>query len=194
MAVQTSKIPGPTPHCGNIPSRRAQCAQVASHGWPVRGTPADEPAQPLKILLADDNQTGLVIGEWMLKQLGHSVETASDGEQVLSKVGTAEFDLILLDLEMPRWTVGRLCRESAKGKRRRAFAELPSWPSPPMPSSRTRDAVLVAGHGRLPPEALQNGQTAGNPQAFSLPWRASSDPLYLIAASHWKQSEEAMRS
>jgi two-component system, sensor histidine kinase and response regulator len=70
--------------------------------------------RPLRILLADDNRGGLVIGEWMLRQLGHTVETASDGQQVLDKFRSAKFDLILIDLEMPHvdgWQATRMIRE-----------------------------------------------------------------------------------
>lgn len=54
-----------------------------SRGDRVHPSPSDPSARRLKILLADDNRVGLVIGEWMLRELGHFVETASDGRQVL---------------------------------------------------------------------------------------------------------------
>ena len=101
--------------------------------------------------MADDNQTGLVIGEWMLKQLGHSVETASDGEQVLSKVGAAEFDLILLDLEMPRMDGWQALQRIRQREAETGIRRTPILAVTADASSRTRDAVLVAGmDGYLP--------------------------------------------
>ena len=125
--------------------------KFAAIGGQGRIVPSGLPVQPLKILLADDNQSGLVIGEWMLKQLGHCVETASDGEQVLVKVKSAEFDLILMDLEMPHmdgWQALQRIRqrEAETGVRRTPILAVTADAS-----KGTRDAVLKAGmDGYLP--------------------------------------------
>ena len=56
----------------------------------------------MKILVVDDE---LGIREFFSRELiseGYSVETASDGEEALSKLDTSKFDLVICDLKMPR--------------------------------------------------------------------------------------------
>lgn len=71
----------------------------ASESGPVR---PQQPDRPMQILLVDDapiNQT-LVIG--LLQPYGHEVTVASDGQEALDLVAQRPFDVILMDLEMPR--------------------------------------------------------------------------------------------
>lgn len=57
--------------------------------------------QPLKILVAEDNpinQTVLVV---MLERYGHRVAVADDGKEALEKARAEDFDVILMDVQMP---------------------------------------------------------------------------------------------
>ncbi len=55
----------------------------------------------LKILLVEDNLINQKITLLTLKPLVHSIETASNGKEALDRFGTASFDLILMDIQMP---------------------------------------------------------------------------------------------
>jgi CheY-like chemotaxis protein len=59
-------------------------------------------ARPLHILLAEDDDCLRQLMALQIESMGHSVETASDGNQALQKFNEAPFDLILTDLSMPR--------------------------------------------------------------------------------------------
>jgi phosphoserine phosphatase RsbU/P len=54
------------------------------------------------VLVVDDNLVNRKLLSQHLKQDGRTVETAEDGEEALLKLGAGSFDLVLLDLEMPR--------------------------------------------------------------------------------------------
>jgi DNA-binding response OmpR family regulator len=56
----------------------------------------------MKVLLAEDNPRMANMLERALHREGHSVLIASDGEQALQFGRSADFDLILLDVMMPR--------------------------------------------------------------------------------------------
>lgn len=56
----------------------------------------------LKILLAEDNPTNQMVAVQMLESLGASVTLAVDGGEALEKVQEDEFDVMLVDIEMPR--------------------------------------------------------------------------------------------
>jgi CheY-like chemotaxis protein len=58
--------------------------------------------RPWVVLLADDNAVNREVGVALLAQLGLQVDTAEDGDEVLHKVGHVHYDLVLMDLQMPR--------------------------------------------------------------------------------------------
>jgi len=55
----------------------------------------------LKILLVEDNLINQKITLLTLMPLVHSIETASNGKEALDKFGMANFDLVLMDSQMP---------------------------------------------------------------------------------------------
>jgi CheY-like chemotaxis protein len=55
----------------------------------------------IRILLVEDNLINQKITHLTLKPLVASIETASNGKEALDKFGTASFDLILMDIQMP---------------------------------------------------------------------------------------------
>ena len=56
---------------------------------------------PLKILIADDIAQNLELLQLMLADGGHQITEASDGRQVLDLTAGTDFDLLLMDLQMP---------------------------------------------------------------------------------------------
>ena len=65
----------------------------------------------VKILVAEDDQdirVGLIA---TLESEGHDVVAASDGAQALKLFGTAQFDLVVLDVMMPKQSGYDVCRE-----------------------------------------------------------------------------------
>ena len=52
-------------------------------------------------LAADDNEDSRKLASLILKREGMIVAQAEDGQQALDQATTGEFDLILMDLEMP---------------------------------------------------------------------------------------------
>lgn len=66
-------------------------------------TPAEdaEGLSGLKILVAEDNPTNQLVITTLLEQLGASVAIVSDGGQAVRSWREAEWDLILMDIQMP---------------------------------------------------------------------------------------------
>lgn len=64
-----------------------------------------------KILIADDEPNIVVSLEFLLKQKGHSVKVAGNGEEALEAVRTFAPDLILLDVMMPRLSGYDVCQK-----------------------------------------------------------------------------------
>jgi CheY-like chemotaxis protein len=56
---------------------------------------------PLRILLAEDNRTNQQVAQHMLEKEGHAVVIAVDGLEALALLDQQEFDLVLMDVQMP---------------------------------------------------------------------------------------------
>ncbi len=56
----------------------------------------------LRVLLAEDNPTNQLVAAQMLESLGASVLLAEDGAEALEIVAREPFDVMLVDIEMPR--------------------------------------------------------------------------------------------
>lgn len=54
------------------------------------------------VLLAEDNVTNQLVARQMLERLGATVEIASDGAEALERLDRGAYDLVLVDIEMPR--------------------------------------------------------------------------------------------
>jgi signal transduction histidine kinase/ActR/RegA family two-component response regulator len=59
-------------------------------------------SQPLRILLAEDNEVNRQVAVEFLKMRGHSVEVAHDGAEALEAYHRERFDVILMDIQMPK--------------------------------------------------------------------------------------------
>lgn len=56
---------------------------------------------PVRILIVDDNDFGLVARKGVLSELGHEIVTAPDPGKALELCATQNFDLIVTDYKMP---------------------------------------------------------------------------------------------
>ncbi len=57
--------------------------------------------RPLRILLAEDNALNQRLAVRILEKHGHAVTVAADGKKALALLGIGEFDLVLMDVQMP---------------------------------------------------------------------------------------------
>src|SRR5215472_3418268 len=59
------------------------------------------PEKSLRVLLAEDNPVNQTLAMRILEKLGHKVQVVNDGRAALGRSQAEEFDLILMDVQMP---------------------------------------------------------------------------------------------
>lgn len=67
----------------------------------VHETVPDIVMSPLKILMVEDNSVNAVLGLSLLRKFGHEPVLASTGRECLAALEQDDFDLILMDIQMP---------------------------------------------------------------------------------------------
>jgi CheY-like chemotaxis protein len=67
----------------------------------LRETAANSEISPLKVLVVEDNLVNQKLARALLKKLGHRATIAGDGRAALRELKKGEFDLILMDIQMP---------------------------------------------------------------------------------------------
>jgi len=61
----------------------------------------DHSGPPLKVLLAEDNPVNQKVASAILRKLGHAVTVVADGYEAVEAVRKGEWDLVLMDVQMP---------------------------------------------------------------------------------------------
>ena len=79
----------------------------------------DGDLEPLSILIAEDNETNREVARLTLEQDGHQIVGVENGYEALESLLTDSFDLILMDMQMPKMdgvTASRLLRSCEQGR------------------------------------------------------------------------------
>ena len=66
-----------------------------------RRTPRAVPMRALTVLLAEDTPTNQKLAEYILTRRGHKVEIAHNGSQAVEMVKHSNYDVVLMDVQMP---------------------------------------------------------------------------------------------
>ncbi len=69
---------------------------------PSESQPKNTPMQAGRILLVEDSKQNQELISTILRTAGHQVDIASDGIEAVAQVQASSFDLVLMDVQMPR--------------------------------------------------------------------------------------------
>jgi CheY-like chemotaxis protein len=93
-------------------------SQAASHDVkPDRDGALDRPPLAgVRILVVDDNPINLAVARAILEAVGAAITTAVDGADALELLRSAVFDVVLMDLQMPRMDGGEALAHIRAGR------------------------------------------------------------------------------
>ncbi len=99
----------------------------------------------LSVLVAEDNAVNQLIIDAMLKQLGHEVTLAADGQRALDALAQSDFDLVLMDCNMPEMDGLEATRRLRNGSAGALDANVPVIALTANAMDGDRETCLAAG-------------------------------------------------
>jgi two-component system, sensor histidine kinase and response regulator len=131
----------------SLPVRRQALTDAALAPLAARPAARVREAEPTpsgrRILVAEDHPVNREIAQYMLRELGHDVVLAEDGQQALDLLAHESVDLVLMDCQMPvldGFAATRELRRREQGGRRRPVIALTA-----NAVKGDREACLAAG-------------------------------------------------
>lgn len=107
---------------------------------------SDEPAaRSLHVLVADDSEVARTIAARLLQRRGHTCATAQDGVEALTRLAAERFDLVLLNMEMPRMNGFETLRRIRNSMHPGVSPALPVVAMTAHALAGDRDRMLAAG-------------------------------------------------
>jgi len=173
---------------------------------------------PLKVLLAEDNLVSRLLAQRILERAGHNVTVANDGNEVLELVSAHVFDLVLMDIEMPkiggveatvrirqtevpggrRLPILALTAHAMPGDRERCIAAgMDGYLAKPFRSDSLLRAIAAALPDRASDAEMKEGSVAGRGRSrrelMAVFVDASNQDLELIRRAIVDDDRESMR-
>ncbi|MDA1015996.1 MAG: response regulator [Planctomycetota bacterium] len=127
--------------------------------------------RPLNILLAEDSPVNQKLAIGLLEKWGHTITVANDGQEAVELWKDGEFELILMDVQMPRLdgleatreirrqeaesgrhiTIVAMTAHAMKGDRERCLSSgMDEYVSKPVRAKQLRATLLQLFHGQVP--------------------------------------------
>lgn len=86
-----------------LPHKDVQPEKASQHSLSVTDSDKEMASlYPLKLLVAEDNLINQKLISRMLKKLGYTMDLANDGQEALGMARSQPYDLILMDMRMPK--------------------------------------------------------------------------------------------
>jgi CheY-like chemotaxis protein len=146
-------------------------SSVSMRAAPVSGLDRDLAARhPLRILLAEDNPVNQKLALRLLERMGYEADVVGDGLAALAAVEASEFDVVLMDVQMPDLDGLEATRRIRRLRPEDRGPHIVAMTANAMEGDR--EACLAAGMDDyiakpIRPEALQASLTAVRPRAGS---------------------------
>jgi len=143
-------------------------------------------AEP-RILLAEDNETNRLVALGILAKLGFKADTVTDGEQAVQALINHDYDVVLMDMQMPGMDGLEATRAIRAGKAGKAALNVPIIAMTANVQSRDKDLCIDVGMNDFVAKPIVPAllSAAIERWAFSMPSR----PIEPESALHGSQEQ-----
>jgi CheY-like chemotaxis protein len=124
-------------------SVKASPVTVAPEAEPEPAAPGPAPLSPLRVLLAEDNATNRYLIRAYLRGAGHQIVCVGNGTEAVAAAATGDFDVVLMDVQMPEIDGLSAARSIRELPGRPAAVPIIALTANAMPSDR--EACFAAG-------------------------------------------------
>ena len=105
--------------------KRSAAASAETPAEPLAGFEPDTDAAPLRVLAAEDNKTNQLILTSLLEPFGIDLTIAENGREAAELFAAGDFDLVLMDIQMPEMTGVEATLAIRRGEAERGAAPTP---------------------------------------------------------------------
>lgn len=97
------------------------------------------------ILLVEDNKVNVEVATYFIKEMGHKLEFAENGKKAVEMVSKHDFDLVLMDIEMPVMDGYEATRQIREGKAGEEKKDIPIIAMTAHAGNQFREKCIAAG-------------------------------------------------
>lgn len=134
-------------------------------GLVTRHSVAEARRSRVRVLLVDSNPVNSLVAQSVIKRLGFAVETATTGKDAIAAAENGQYDLILMDLQMP--DIDGLQTTAALRARERGHQHTPVVAMTSTANAAERKRCMDAGMDEYLTKPLDLGQLAGAVERFT---------------------------
>ncbi len=147
---------------------------------------AQKGSEGLRVLVAEDHRVNQLLMQHLLSQQGYEIETVDNGKQAVDAVGRQDFDVVLMDVQMP-WMDGLDATREIRALERRTTRRVPIIAMTAYAMKGDRERCLNAGMDGYVSKPINAAKLFAEIQKFT-PHKPADEPVAATDDTHLEET------